>query len=475
MTVRDRQLRLLQLLGLLIVALSLGMAVEASAAELDNPLPFPLPVTVDGLSFVVAGKPLRLDPGSNVCVAKQVFYTGESSRLVFQGWLVDGVLVEGLCLEVPEDASRVEPYYVTEFMVVARSNPPGIVEVREWVRAGDSLVIDVPLEVEEGDARYLFSRVDGPGRLTGNRLEVPVASPTTVTLVYDAYYRVVVKLSDYGFSDEEYWLKAREESVVRVQGEISIDEGSKLILVGVEAAGAEARLLGNGRIAVIPRQGGSEVYPVYEVHYRVTWRTLEGPREVWVKQGEAVTLTAQQRVPAAPDPERVAYVFQGWKGTIESSLPTLTIIVDKPIDEEAVYKKMYKVTVEGPFQPREFWVEEGGSIPVYQPDTIPGLILGRKLTGYIVGDRIVPPGPGGVLLLRDVREPLTIVPVYEVTIMWSNVALLAGLVFAVVVLYMGYDLFMTLREERRARAAEAATRRIEETSEEGGGEGGGET
>ncbi len=391
-----------------------------------------------------------------MCAAEKVIYVDESARLVHQGWLVEGELVTGDCVEAPPGDARIEPYYVTEYLLVVYSSPPGVYEAREWVRAGSSLVVEVPLEVEAGDARYVLSRLDGPGRLEGSRLEVPAAGPASVKLVYDAYYRVVVKLSDYGFSDEEYWLRAGEESVVTVQGEISVGEGSKLVLRDVEAVGADATLLGRGRIAVVPRQPGAVIYPVYELQYRVVWRTLEGPKEVWVRQGDSITLTAQQRVPAAPDPERVAYVFQGWRGSVESSLPSITIIVNGPVEVEAVYTKVYKVVVQGPFQPQEFWVEEGGSLPIYQPEVIPGLILGRKLTGYIVGDQLVPPGPGGVLVLRDVRQPLTVVPVYEVTIMWGNVALLAGLVFAVVILYMGYDLFMTLREERRARAAAEA-------------------
>ncbi len=439
---------------LALLAAPAALAFTAEAAYIVNTLSIPLQVSVDGTLFVVkSGSALPVTGGSQVCVEREVIYIGESTRLVFEGWLVDGRLEESGCINAPEADSKITPYYVAEYLITVYSSPPGVFEAKLWVKAGGELAVEIPLEVERDNARYVLSRVNGPGRLEGSTLYVPSSGPVTVELIYNAYYRVVVKLSEYGFGDEEYWLRFNAESLVRVPEEIEVGERAKLVLRDVEAVGANARLLGGGKIVVLPLQPGAEIYPIYEMYYLVKWRTLEGPKEAWVRHGDTITLKAQQRIPAAPDPERVAYVFQGWKGTFESSLPSVTILVNGPVDMEAVYKKQYKIVVQGPFEPVEYWVDEGGSFPIYQPEVIPGLILGRRLTGYIVGDQLIPPGPGGLLLLSGVNEPLVVVPVYEVTVLWGNVALLAGLVFAVVILYMGYDLFMTLREERRRMAS----------------------
>ncbi len=56
---------LLAALSLLLAAPLLG--VTAGAAYLVNPLSLPLPVTVDGAPFVVAGEPLPVAGGSRVC------------------------------------------------------------------------------------------------------------------------------------------------------------------------------------------------------------------------------------------------------------------------------------------------------------------------------------------------------------------------------------------------------------------------
>ena len=102
---------------------------------------------------------------------------------------------------------------------------------------------------------------------------------------------------------------------------------------------------------------------------------------------------------------------------------------------------------------KEYWVEEGGSVAVFQPPELPGLILGRRLSGFLVNGVHVEPGPGGLLLLTDVREPMQVVAIYETVILWSNVAIFAGIVFSVVLIYMAYDFIMSRREMKALESA----------------------
>lgn len=433
---------------LLALAQAAVYSQPAAAAQLIPPGRLSLAIVIDGDEIILKHPGLPVQPGQVICVAQKELYTSPDSRLIHVGWLVDSRIVSGDCLEVPDGAVSIEPYYRLEYRVRIKSSPPEVYEATAWVGAGGVYEATIPLELERDNARYRLLRVDGPGELVGGRLRIPVAGPVEVILVYEAEYLVRVALDRYGLDPLEAWLASGEQGVLEIPEKVEVADGVMLVLAGVKGVGVNVQHLGGGLLAVVPEKPGGLIIPEYRVLYRIRYTAPDGTRVLWVPKGERVTISVPQTLKTT-DPAMEILVFRGWRGGVESITPSLEVEASGPLDLEAVYERMVKVVVEGPLGTKEYWVEEGGSLVVYQPEAIPGLILGRVLRGYLVGNNMVPPGPGGVLAIENIREPLVIVPVYDVQVMWANVALLSGVIVGVVLIYIAYDFLMAWRAERR--------------------------
>lgn len=423
-------------------------AQPAAAAQLLPPGGVNIIVNIDGDEIVLKHSGLTVQPGQVVCVLQKELYTTPDSRLIHVGWLLDNRVVRGDCLEVPYNVVNIEPYYKFEYRVRIESSPPEVYNATAWVEAGGVYEATIPLELDAGNARYRLLRIHGPGELVDDRIRIPVAGPVEVTLIYEAEYLVRIELDRYGLDPLEAWLASGEQSVLEIPEKIEVSDGVMLVLSDVKGIGVNVLHVGGGLLAVVPEKPGGLIIPEYRVLYRIRYTAPDGTRVLWVPEGERVTISAPQTIRAG-DPDREILVFRGWRGDIESVTPSLEVETNGPIDLEAVYERMLKVVVEGPLGTKEYWVNEGGSLVVYQPEVIPGLILGRVLKGYLVGHSMIPPGLGGALTLNNINEPLVVVPVYEVQIMWTNVALLSGVIVGVVLIYIAYDYFMTWRAERR--------------------------
>ncbi len=449
----------LRLAPLLLAVLALiapapqGVAAAASVTVV-NSLGISLPVEVDGAPSILREGASVLPAGSTLCIVDDVIYTGPGRRLVFEGWIVNGILEPSRCVEL-EPGSVAEPSYAEEFLVRVVSEPEGVYEAYAWGRRGSLVEFTVPLEIEGDEARYRLAGVSGDAELRGDRLVVPVYSSIEVRVRYHAEYRVTVLLSLYGLEDRHYWLPAFRESLVIIPSVVDVEEGVRLVLQGVTGVNADARILqgSNGLVAVRPVAPGALVVPSYVKLYRVTYETLEGVRTVWVPEGGEVTINAS---PASDGQLGVRKVFVAWKGDVESTNPVLNLVVEKPIHVRAEYRTLYRVTVESVLGVDEYWVEEGGSLTIFQPPELPGLILGRRLTYYLVNGEPMEPRSGGLLILTGIREPVQVVAVYEPVVLWRNVAVLGGLVVLAVALYAVYDYWATRRAARAEMAARAS-------------------
>jgi len=90
----------------------------------------------------------------------------------------------------------------------------------------------------------------------------------------------------------------------------------------------------------------------------------------WYREGEEAILTyLGDRI--IEGEEGVRYVFNGWKGDINSTEDTLRFVVDRPLHLETSWKKQYRVLVS--FLPRETeekWIDEGERIKLEAPADI---------------------------------------------------------------------------------------------------------
>ena len=281
----------------------------------------------------------NLVPASTLCISDTVMYVGEGVRLSFRGWLSQGELVSREpCIEL-EPGDVVEPLFIDEVLVTVVSSPRGIFSYVAWVERGEEVVIKPPGRVEAESAVYTLSHVRGPATLDSDgTVAIQTYGPVNVELVYTSLYRVVVMLSLYGLEDLEYWVPGGGESIVRVPESIETGDGVRLLLSGVDGVNLIARIIGGGIVAVRPQAPDATLIPIYTVIYRLKYSTAEGVKVEWLPRGSQAVLTAPEIIDLSPD-AGIRLVFKGWRGDVESLSPTVTVIMEGPVEAEAVYAR----------------------------------------------------------------------------------------------------------------------------------------
>ncbi|MEB3787357.1 MAG: hypothetical protein GSR78_01215 [Desulfurococcales archaeon] len=369
-------------------------------------------------------------------------------RLRFEGWLVNSRLVTSPCI-ILKPGDVLEPFYDREFLVTVNSKPQGLFTFKSWYKGG-TINIEVPRVITLKDSKYILEYSDN-GILRNSTspdkavLELAVSSPLSVTLYYKAVYKVVIILEHYNLDNIEFWAEEGRIKVVDVPSEIQISDKVKLILSGISAANADVKLLTPRGTLEVKARGPAEVYPLYTKYYLVRYETAAGTTEKWVPEGGQITINAMASQQENAGSQRL--IFKQWEGDIESLSPVLTVTVERPLELRAVYQIEWKVTVDSLIGTREYWVPDGGTQIIFVPPELPGVLIGRQLDFYLVNGQKVEPGPGGFIKVGPVKEPVQVVAVYKSVILWNNVAILAGLLIGVVLIYIAYDLFASGRDE----------------------------
>ena len=441
------------ILALIILILQPHISIISHAQEnaiIVNNLDRPIITRIGNDTVVVKAEySLTIEPGSRVCMGNEFIALSDGVRLRFSGWLVNNVFTPVNCV-VARSGYILEPFYEREFLVVVTSVPEGIFMHQAWYKSG-TVDIDVPKLVDGGDAKYRL-RYSSDGVLLQGAgqeqavLELAVSSPLSVVLYYDATYKVTIVLEPYGIENRELWIRENALVVTSIPPEIQASDKEKLVLSGISASGADVRLLTPlGALEIKAVKPGAEVFPLYTKYYLVKYETAAGAVEKWVPEGGQITLDAIS--PQQQQTGDYRLVFERWDGDIKSLSPVITVTVDRPLELKAVYRVEWKVTVDSLIGTREYWVPDGGTQIVFVPPELPGVLIGRQLDFYLVNGQKVEPGPGGFIKVGPVKEPVQVVAVYKSVILWNNVAILAGLLIGVVLVYIAYDLFASGRGE----------------------------
>ncbi len=424
-----------------------------------NNLDRPIIIRVENNTVVIKpGYSLAIEPTLRVCIGNEFIALSDGVRLRFSGWLVNNLLTPVNCV-VARPGDVLEPFYEREFLVIVTSMPEGIFMHQAWYKSG-TIDINVPKLVDGSYAKYRL-RYSSDGVLLQIPdqeqavLELAVSSPLSVILYYEATYKVTIMLDHYGINNKELWIKEGALVVTSIPPEIQASDKEKLVLSGISASGADVRLLTPlGALEIKTVKPGAKVFPLYTKYYLVRYETAAGTVEKWVPEGGQITLDAIS--PQQQQTGNYRLVFERWDGDIKSLSPVITVTVDKPLELRAVYRIEWKVTVDSLIGTREYWVPDGGTQIIFVPPELPGVLIGRQLDFYLVNGQKVEPGPGGLIKVGPVKEPVQVVAVYKSVILWNNVAILAGLLIGVVLIYIAYDLFASGRgEEEEYEEAEA--------------------
>ena len=401
------------------LALACSPPTYAESATVVVRAPREVFLVVDGERYY--GQSVKVSLGSRVCVADEYVYTSPSTRYVFSLWLLNGrAYSSSACVDVAE-AGTYEALYLPEHLVVVASDPPLFAETF-WVREGGTLNYTAPLEVRGGDAVYRFARWDSPLLGVANSVSFVVTGPAVLRAVYVPHYPLYVNGTLVGYFPSGYTYVLRVEP--RVLGDARLEVERLTVL------GGTSTYLGGWAYAVTVG-GPTYVIPVYARYYRVTVRTLNATSEYWVREGEQLRFTAQSVVELVD----ARFVFKGWRGDVVTHSPVLEVEVRDPTYVEAVYSRQFRVVVKSPTGEKTAYVNEGADFYHYEPPELPAVLVGRVLTGFLVNGETYRPVAPGVLVVRGVSSPLTVVAVYEYRVSWVNVAVVAGFLVLAVASY----------------------------------------
>jgi len=68
-------------------------------------------------------------------------------------------------------------------------------------------------------------------------------------------------------------------------------------------------------------------------------------------------------------------------------------------------------------------------------------VTSRVLEGFLVNGKEVKPYALGVLKIDNVSEPITVVAIYVNSVMWINIAIIAGMIALFIAGYLLYGYF----------------------------------
>lgn len=419
----------------LLLALAPMVASAGGGITVVSDYPFPVRILADGRQYIVDST-LPISTTGKLCLkGPLVYYESQESRLAFKGFLVDGALVEGRCVE-PGPQSRVEPYYVREILVTVSSRPPGVFEERLWVAQGSVVTLEVPSRVERGMETYTLEGVRG-AYIEDGRLIVIADSPREVVVEYSRYVKVLVGGETLTLPEGSSFIVDLED-LIKPGG-----EGVRLVPEKLVYAGKVYDVMGLKSIVLVASSPG-EVEALYTPLYLVRVHTAEGVVERWVREGDTVTLLFKSEIQQGPSSKLVLAKI------IDNNITLYTwnvsITVDRPHYIRAVYDKYYLVTVSSVLGERQAWVKAGDHYTVSFPARLEGFLTYYSLEGVMVGNTFKKPGAGGTIEVY-VDGPKRVTAVYVKKADIANLVLVStpiAVVTAAAILYI-YENY--LREE----------------------------
>lgn len=410
--------------ALIVIVSLLFSSMELRAEEVSSvttSLSIAVHLQVNGKEFYT--QRVSVSPPARVCVLNLTIPIGQGIREVFKFWTVNGeVLSSEPCIDVSETGNYVATYKRQYLIQIDLG--PGVESKAFWIDEGETLKYDAPMNITLRNTYYYFLGWEGGYVSEGRTIYVPASQPTNVVAVYVPHYPLYINGSLVGHYPTGYLYLYNAEVMTR--------EKERIIVKDLIVTGGKVSKTGYGYLISI--EGSTHIYPVTEKEYLVTIKSVMGTHVEWVREGEYYTVKAQKSIEL--DGEK--YVFEGWVGSINTSSPTYSFRVDKPMDIEAKYVRQYKIEIISPTGEKTRYAAEGSTIYIYEPPELPAVVTSRVLEGFLVNGKEVKPYALGVLKIDNVSEPITVVAIYVNSVMWINIAIIAGMIALFIAGYLLY-------------------------------------
>ena len=408
--------RLLMLLLIIIVfIMQLDNAYIAGALEpegeigsIHNSNDFPVIFKVGGSRIVIPpNESFTVDREVKACIVEPlVYYISEDIRLVFEGLIVDGRLINSPCYIFYTPVTQLQPYYRVEVRVLVVSTPPGVYSAEYWGRQGTVIEVRVPKTIisDNGYVRHNLTLIKvGEVSFNSSTVSLSLDSPKVVTALYNTEYLLVV-------DDKKYW----HSGFLLIPLEDLRKNGSEAAMLVPRAI-----LLPSGTIIepneqgffIIssPEKGKARVF--YTTLYRVVVERPSGVEVFWVEEGGILELDFDREIQVS---DREKLVLEGVlvNGKPYEATP-INVKVYSPLTVEPQYKKYYLVEVESILGRSTSWVEEGSTFPLYFPPEMPaGIFTKLKLRNIQAEGELV--SYSGGLGRVVVSKPIKITAIYTV-------------------------------------------------------------
>ncbi|MEM4362987.1 MAG: matrixin family metalloprotease [Candidatus Caldarchaeum sp.] len=291
--------------------------------------------------------------------ASPVIDFGNGSKLLFEGWYVNGLRVS--------DSTSLEYLVRSEADLVARYGVYYLVKLErlgqaaeEWVRRGQPILVETPEIVSVSqDERLKFVRWSD-GSVEARR-SITVTSPVTLEARYLKEYRVKV-VSDFEVLQGGGWYAEGSTVTIKVlQDKVVVGEGVRYRIEGLNIT-TSYRRAGEGLYEFVLTKPAT-VTATWVKEFHVIVKSSHGKHvllDEWVREGQLVNVEAVSNIVWENGTKAV---FNGWIGLDQTSA-NISIFINSPLHAEARYQVLYYVKVESdqPVNTKSGWYERGGRI-----------------------------------------------------------------------------------------------------------------
>ncbi|MEM2693652.1 MAG: zinc ribbon domain-containing protein [Nitrososphaerota archaeon] len=369
----------MRLTVLVLAALLLALALAPARSELvEVSNRYGLPFAVDGR---LTESPVRVPAGSTVCVVHQIYYLTPERRLVFTGWS-DGETAP--CIRAKEP---IQALYREEVLIVIDSI---VEELRGsmWVAKGERVALSASREYVRDGYRYVFLRWSRGERPFDPTNYIVATDPAVIEAQFKVEVRLDVVSSVGVRANGSGWYRPGETAVVSAPREVVISPREKLVFREWVSVGSNPQVIFNptGSVAILEVRRPAAVRAEYDRYYFVSVRGPEGVvLEGWYKEGELL----QVSVPAVieVDPGRIRLVFEGWRGDLRGSTPSVKVPVTGPLEAEAVYRVEYRLEVRSPVGATgSGWYRPNSTAVVNAPREVQAALFLKRVLSHYAGD-----------------------------------------------------------------------------------------
>ena len=257
------------------------------------------------------------------------------------------------------------PYRMLLYYKVSVFSEYGDVAGEGWYLEGARVVVSVsPTVVELGEGvRAVFVKWSGDVESESPMLEFAVRRDVEIRAVWVVQYYVEVVSEHSTPHPRSGWYDGGAVIRVSIEDEVVCNGSTRYVFVGwtgtLNSTSRELEVLVDRPI---------ELRAVWRTQYLVLVRSRFSKPAVesgWYDEGEVLEIAVEEEVVDCGNGTRMA--LAGWEGTIDTDAHRFEVVVDGPLELEAVWTREYYVEVSSPYgRPtiESGWYPEGATLEI---------------------------------------------------------------------------------------------------------------